>query len=56
MIYRAKVAHTRLAKKQDDGPVPDAGSGPVVPLPPAPAAPAPGAGDGGSTAVDAARQ
>jgi hypothetical protein len=56
MIYRAMVAHTRLAKKQDDGPVPDAGSGPVVPLPPAPAAPAPGAGDGGSTAVDAARQ
>jgi hypothetical protein len=33
MIYRAKVAHTRSAEKKDDGPVPDAGSGPIVPLP-----------------------
>ena len=35
MIYRAQVAHTRDAKKTDDGPAPspDAGSGPIEPLP-----------------------
>ena len=35
MIYRARVAHTRDAKKVDDGPAPspDAGSGPIEPLP-----------------------
>src|SRR5262245_3213004 len=54
MIYRATVAHTRLAKKQDNGPAPDAASGPVVPLPPAAAAPAPGAADGGSSPADGA--
>jgi len=49
MIYRARVAHTRDAKKIDDGPAPaaDGGSGPVVPLstttdtPPVPPAAAP---------------
>jgi hypothetical protein len=33
MVYRAIVAHTReTKKKEEDGPAPDAGSGPVVPL------------------------
>jgi hypothetical protein len=43
MIYRAQVAHTRPAKKNDEGPAPDT-SGPVVPLTSAaalPAAPSP---------------
>ena len=39
MIYRAQVAHTREAKKQDDASAPsEAGTGPVEPLPTAPAA------------------
>jgi hypothetical protein len=40
MIYRAMVAHTRDAKKTDDGPAPspDAGSGPIEPLLPSRAA------------------
>ena len=33
MVYRAKVAHTRAAKKADEAPAPEAGGGPVVPLP-----------------------
>jgi ribosomal protein S18 acetylase RimI-like enzyme len=52
MIYRAKVAHTRGMKKQDDGPAPDAGGGPVVPLPSATPVPAAHRADGGSTAAD----
>jgi hypothetical protein len=56
MIYRAKVGHTRVTKKPDDGPAPDAGSGPIEPLPnaaraPVPA-PAPKSADGGATAPD----
>ena len=51
MVYRAQVAHTRAAKTRDEGPEPDAGAGPVVPLPAA-AAPAaraaPPAADAGS--------
>jgi len=52
MVYRAKVAHTREAKKPDDAGAPAApSSGPVEPLQatPAPAvAPAPAAADGGT--------
>jgi hypothetical protein len=36
MVYRAKVAHTRGAQKQqkqEESPPADAGGGPVVPLP-----------------------
>ena len=33
MIYRAQVAHTRAARKKDEGPAPDAGNGAIVPLP-----------------------
>ena len=49
MVYRAKVAHTRVAKKQDEGTAPDAGSGPVVPLPKGTPAPAPNPADGGAS-------
>lgn len=51
MIYRAKVAHTRGAGagNKDDGPAPDAGSGPIVPLPAAGAVTAtPAPADAGS--------
>lgn len=47
MMYRAQLAHTRDAKKQDDTPAPaDAGNGPVEPLLPARAPAAPPATDG----------
>jgi len=52
MVYRAKVAHTRAAKKQDDAGAPaEPSSGLVEPLQTAPAptgAPAPAAADGGA--------
>jgi hypothetical protein len=32
MVYQAKVAHTRGAKKKDEGPAPETSTGPVVPL------------------------
>ena len=51
MIYRAQVAHTRDAKKADDGPAPapDAGSGAIEPLPSAAAVtPPPAARDAGT--------
>lgn len=54
MVYRAMVAHTREAKKKDDdGPAPDAGSGPVVPLSMTPPAPVADSADGGAAAPDA---
>lgn len=47
MVYRAKVAHTREAKKQDDAGAPaEPSSGPVEPLQTAPVTPA--AADGGA--------
>jgi hypothetical protein len=49
MIYRAQVAHTRPSNKQEE-PMPDAGAGPVVPIPSAwtiPPPPPPPAVDAG---------
>jgi hypothetical protein len=50
MVYRAKVAHTREAKKADDAGAPaEPSSGPIEPLQAAPAVvPAPAAADGGT--------
>lgn len=62
MVYRAKVAHTRGAKKKDDGPAPESASGPVVPLgsagesPPAAAPPARAAPAAPPPSPDAASQ
>ena len=50
MIYQAQVAHTRPSNKKDDEPTPDAGAGPVVPIPSAWKIPPP------SPAVDAGGQ
>jgi hypothetical protein len=49
MVYRARVAHSRDVKKADDAPAPpDAGSGPVQPLPKtADVAPLPSPADAG---------
>jgi hypothetical protein len=56
MVYRAKVAHTRSAKKKDEGPAPETGGGPVVPLGSAAESAAPPAAAGPPTSADAASQ
>lgn len=49
MMYRAQLAHTRAAKKEDETQAPaDAGSGPVEPLLPGRVPTAPPATDGGA--------